>query len=138
MAKLYANGAWEIDAAALSSMAAVRSSADTRAVNQVLNAIYRPWLESAALHLQTLADKEPLANYQSQESEFARVESGTVILFADGLRFDVAQRLVERLQTKGGRTVGVSSRWAALPTVTATAKPAGVSDSRAHQGRRPG
>ena len=124
MAKLYANGAWEIDAAALSSMAAVRSSADTRAVNQVLDAIYRPWLESAALHLQVLADKEPLANHQSQESESARVESGTVVLFADGLRFDVAQRLVERLQTKGGRTVGVSSRWAALPTVTATAKPA--------------
>ena len=124
MAKLYANGAWEIDAAALSSMAAVRSSVDTRAVNQVLDAIYRPWLESAALHLQVLADKEPLANHQSQESEAAQVESGTAILFADGLRFDVAQRLVERLQTKGGRTVGVSSRWAALPTVTATAKPA--------------
>ena len=124
MAKLYANGAWEIDAAALSSMAAVRSSADTRAVNQVLDALYRPWLESAALHLQGLADKEPLADQQSQELESARVESGTVVLFADGLRFDVAQRLVERLQTKGGRTVGVSSRWAALPTVTATAKPA--------------
>ena len=40
MAKLYANGAWEIDAAALSSMAAVRSSVDTRAVNQALDAIY--------------------------------------------------------------------------------------------------
>ena len=111
---------------------------DTRAVNQALDAIYRPWLESAALHLQALADKEPFANHQSQESESARVESGTVILFADGLRFDVAQRLVERLQTKGGRTVGVSSRWAALPTVTATAKPAASPIAERIRGERPG
>ena len=52
-----------------------------------------------------------------------RVEAGTVILFADGLRFDVSQRLVERLRAKD-HAVAVSMRWAALPTVTATAKPA--------------
>ena len=52
-----------------------------------------------------------------------RVEAGTVVLFADGLRFDVLQRLVARLRAKG-HAVAVSIRWAALPTVTATAKPA--------------
>ena len=39
------------------------------------------------------------------------------------LRFDVSQSLVERMRSKGW-TVSISTRWAGLPTVTATAKPA--------------
>ena len=124
MAKLYMDGAWAIDDAALASIAVVRSSADTRAVIRALDAIYRPWLEAAARHFQELVDRQPLPDYQGPESVATRIESGTVVLFADGLRFDVAQRLLERLRSQGGRLVDVSSRWAALPTVTATAKPA--------------
>ena len=50
-------------------------------------------------------------------------EAGECILFADGLRFDIGQRLVAMA---GERRLEVSAgwRWAALPTVTATAKPA--------------
>ena len=124
MANLYADGAWEVDAAALSGMAAVKSSADVRAVAGALGVIYRPWLESAARHFQALVAREPLPGHRGSEPEVTHVGSETVILFADGLRLDTAQRLVERLRTKGGRSVVVSSRWAALPTVTATAKPA--------------
>ena len=154
MARLYMDGAWEVDAAALDSMAAVTSSADVQAVGAALHAVYRPWLESAARRLQALADQEPLPAADaggtpafpgdpplpgsgppasSQDTpvprdtpppgDDARVEAGAVILFADGLRFDVSQRLVERLRANR-RAVAVSARWAALPTVTATAKPA--------------
>ena len=50
-------------------------------------------------------------------------EVGDCILFADGLRFDIGQRLAAMAQE---RQIEVSAgwRWAALPTVTATAKPA--------------
>ena len=175
MARLYAGGAWEIDAAALDGMAAVKSSADAQAVGAALNAIYRPWLESAARRLQALAKAEPLPGSDmggtpaspqdtplpgeasptfsshgpstpdhrsgaggtsafpqdtllpGEASTFpgddTRGDAGTVFLFADGLRFDVSQRLVERLRAKD-YAVAVSMRWAALPTVTATAKPA--------------
>ena len=134
MAKLYAGGAWEIDAAALDGMAAVKSSADAQAVGTALNAIYRPWLESAARRLQALADRDPLPGSDAGGTpaslpnppfpgDDTRLEAGTVILFADGLRFDVSQRLVERLRAKD-HAVEMSMRWAALPTVTATAKPA--------------
>ena len=123
MAKLYAGGVWEIDAAALSSMAAVKSFADSQAVSGVLDTVYRPWLESAACHLQGLAEKEPIPGRDEQDRNDARVESGGAVLFADGLRFDVSQRLVERLRAKE-RSVAISMRWAALPSVTATAKPA--------------
>ncbi len=51
------------------------------------------------------------------------VESGGLILFADGLRFDVSQQLTQRMCAKGW-SVTLSTRWAGLPTVTATAKPA--------------
>ena len=53
------------------------------------------------------------------------VEAGDdmCILFVDSLRFDLGQRLAERLKARGCRT-SLGRRWAALPTVTATAKPA--------------
>ena len=123
MAAQYAAGAWTIDAAALSSFAEVGSSADTNAVSRALNAIYRPWLDAAARHLQALADQEPLPRHGEQDADDVRVDSGAVIFFADGLRLDVSQRLVEHLKSKG-RAVEMSTRWAAHPTVTATAKPA--------------
>ena len=123
MAKLYADSAWEVDTAALSAAAAVRSTADAQAVGKALNAVYRPWLESAAEHLQALAEKEPLPGHDGQALEELLVEPGGMVVFADGLRFDVAQRLASRMRDKGW-TVTLSTRWAGLPTVTATAKPA--------------
>ena len=123
MAAQYAAGVWTIDAGALSSFAEVSSSADMNAVSRALNAIYRPWLDAAARHLQALADQKPLPRHGEQDADDVHVDSGVLIFFADGLRLDVSQRLVEHLKSKG-RAVEVSTRWAAHPTVTATAKPA--------------
>ena len=129
MARSYADGAWEIDAAALSSIAAVQTATDTRAVSRALDAVYRPWLEAAAFHLQSLEGTEPGAIRDAEATYEAKVESGTVMLFADGLRFDLAQRLIERLRARG-LSATCAARWSGLPTVTATAKPA-VSPVRA-------
>ncbi len=123
MAKLYVDAAWEVDAAALAAMAAVKSSADAQALSKALNAIYRPWLESAAEHLQELSEKEPLPGHNEQTMDDVFVESGELILFVDGLRYDVSQSLAGRMRAKGW-SVTMSTRWAGLPTVTATAKPA--------------
>ncbi len=123
MARLYTGSAWEADSAALSAASAVKSTADAQAVGKALNAIYRPWLESAAEHLQALAEKEPLPGSGGQSLEELIVEPGGIILFADGLRFDVSQRVASRIREKGW-VVSLSTRWTGLPTVTATAKPA--------------
>ena len=122
LATRYAEDAWQVDLAALDSMAAVKSSVDAQAVGEALKAIYGPWLDAAARHLQHLAAEAPLASQEEREA-VAAADSGTAFLFADGLRFDVAQRLARRLMS-GGSAVAVSTRWAALPSVTATAKPA--------------
>ena len=132
MAAQYVAGAWTIDAAALSCFAEVSSFADANAVSRALDAIYRPWLDAAARHLQALADQKPLPCDGAQDADDVRVDSGAAILFADGLRLDVSRRLVERLKSKG-RAVEMSTRWAAHPTVTATAKPA-VSPVSEHLG----
>ena len=71
----------------------------------------------------TKAEKEPLPGHDGQGLEDLLVGSGGLVLFADGLRFDVSKRLVERMRLKGW-SVTLSTRWAGLPTVTATAKPA--------------
>ena len=123
MAKLYVDGAWEVDWAALAAAAAVKSIADAQAVGKALNAVYRPWLEAAAERLQNLIEKEPLPAHDRQTMEDVLVESGGIVLFADGLRFDVSQRLASRMGDKG-LAVALSTRWAASPTVTATTKPA--------------
>ena len=122
MAARYVEGAWQVDLAALDSMAAVKSNADSQAVGGALNAIYSPWLDAAARHLQRLAENTPLGADEGASTDQS-AQPGTVFLFADGLRFDVSQRLVHKLEAVG-RAVDVASRWAALPSVTATAKPA--------------
>ena len=141
MAKLYVDGAWRVDDAALRSYAAVKMAADSEAVAAALNAIYSPWLDAVARHLQALVEDQPLPSGKQlakmategfngtkgqplpDNNQTVALKPGTAMLFADGLRFDVAQHLVSRLQANG-RAVQASIRWAGLPTVTATAKPA--------------
>ena len=103
------------------AIAAVKSSADSRAVNAAVRAVYLPWLDQAAGRLQGLAASEPLPHAGQQP--MVSVDAGTCLLFADGLRFDLAQRLAASLNERGLQVVQ-KQRWAALPSVTATAKPA--------------
>ena len=122
LAQRYANETWRVDLAALDTMAAVTANADAQAVGNALQAIYAPWLDAAARNLQDKVTATPLvAGTEDEADEVA--EPGTVFLFADGLRYDVARRLSERLEAKS-YAVAVSTKWAALPSVTATAKPA--------------
>ena len=123
MAKQYVDSAWKVDAAALSAMAVLKTTEDMQTVSRALDVTYKPWLEYAAEHLQKLAESDPLPGQEAQGLKDVTVELGGVILFADGLRFDVSQQLVERMRTKGW-SVTLQTRWAGLPSVTATAKPA--------------
>ncbi|GAB4384144.1 MAG: BREX-1 system phosphatase PglZ type B [Phycisphaerales bacterium] len=121
MATLYAEGGFLADDAAMRALAAVKSSADWKAVSAAVRAVYLPWLEAAAERLQDLTATRPLPHAGQQPA--VTVEVGTCILFADGLRFDLAQRAAVMCDERGLR-VSQSRRWAALPSVTATAKPA--------------
>ena len=121
MASHYAETGWRTDDAVWRSLAAVKTTEDCQAVEAAVRTLYLPWLDDAARHFQKLAAATPLP--VSRDSAPPDVKSGGCLLFADGLRFDLGQRLSARAEESGLR-VAAGRRWAAAPTVTATAKPA--------------
>lgn len=120
MAEAYRNGAWRADAAVLDVLSAVREAEDVQAVRTALRALYLPWLEQAATRLQAYVQASPLPVHDGAPVELPA--AGTALLFVDGLRWDVAARLRDRLATRGW-AVQDGWRWSALPSVTPTAKP---------------
>ena len=63
-------------------------------------------------------------NYKgSNVTERNECSSDECILFVDGLRFDCAKQLIKMLNSRG-YSLDEKVRWAALPSVTGTGKPA--------------
>ncbi|MFW6116805.1 MAG: BREX-1 system phosphatase PglZ type B [bacterium] len=123
MAKLvdrYTSWGWQVDAALLRAMAAVEHSSDVKAVKSAALPLYRGWLREAAQNMQQVVLEKPQENYVVAAPP--QGPPGACILFSDALRYDVGQRLIADLEERGLKCE-VASRLAALPTVTATAKP---------------
>ena len=121
MAKLYAEGGYLADDAAMRAMACVKAAEDSAAVQAAVRCVYLPWLEDTARHFQECLAAKALPTVEQQEG--VEAGAGECILFADGLRFDIGQRLAA-MASERQLEVSAGWRWAALPTVTATAKPA--------------
>ena len=116
----YVNDGWRCDRAALEALASVKQPADVALIQSVVRALYLPWLDASARHFQSLIDgAEDAVRAKVTGSQH---EKDACLMFADGLRYDVAGMLAERLEAKGYR-VGLNHRLAPLPTVTSTAKP---------------
>lgn len=117
----YAERGWRADDAALRALRAVESGPDREAVAVAVAALYRPWVEEGAKALQGIIG--PMANSGSYEpGPPASGASGSVAVFVDGLRLDVAHRVSQRLAAVG-LDVDAGTSLAALPTVTQTTKP---------------
>jgi len=120
--KSYAEWGWRADAAVIDALAAVEQAEDVAAVKAVIMAPYRPWLEHAATAMQKVV-------YADHPAQIYHVEplpepaNGTCILFCDGLRYDIGQRLTEALEAHKLASK-VESHLVPLPSVTPTAKPA--------------
>ncbi len=117
----YLSHGWKVDAAARRAWAAARTSEDSAALTVALRAVYLPWLEELAERIQSVAASYPVSG--PPQAPRHKPEVGMVVLFVDGFRADLAMELAVEL---GGAGYQVDTReaWAALPTVTATAKPA--------------
>lgn len=120
VAAAYLERGWQTDAAAWEAAAAA-ATADENIVNEAVRHLLAPWLDDSARAFQAAVIRAPLPGRGKQP--LVEAADDVCLLFADGLRYDVGQRLAERLEGRGCR-VTVKRRWAALPTVTATAKPA--------------
>jgi hypothetical protein len=119
VATAYTTTGWNADAAAWQALHAVTSPADHAAVTAALAAVYVPWLSASAERLQELVQS---AGYPgAKQPQVDEPAPGECWLFADGLRFDVAQHLAQALLADGHKS-HVSHRWVPMPSVTATAK----------------
>jgi hypothetical protein len=117
----YASVGWLADEAAIEAMACFSSGPNAALQDKLVKVLYETWLDASARHFQMLVVNSPAEARQAVEQP--KAEKDTCILFIDGLRFDLAQRLAKRLEAQSMQVL-VDHRMAPLPTVTATAKPA--------------
>ena len=123
LAEYYSSSGWKADRGVWRALNAARSTAATKAVTAAIRAVYLPWLEKFSILTQALAATYPVTGPGTCRT--LATEQGTVYLFADGLRMDLARHLEEKLLTSGlSVEIAFSFDWSAIPTVTATAKPA--------------
>ena len=83
----------------LDALAAVTNHADQEAVNTAIAHVYQPWLRDAAELFQKRVAK-PAPGPRKRTAR--RVPAGTCVLFADGLRYDVGQKLLAMLAGQVG------------------------------------
>ncbi len=121
IAETYAAQGWQADAAVLEALAGVESGDDVTVVKGAVDALYRDWLRVTAEAFQSAVRQHPLPTPPKSTGGISH--AGRCLLFADGLRFDIAQRLTSELKTKGLKA-DLKWKFSALPGVTPTAKPA--------------
>ena len=114
---------WKADAAVLQAISFVEKEDDFQAVTTAIRSIYMPWVEDSARYLQKEVDQSGYPGTIVSSRKIQSAADGECILFVDGLRYDLAQQLSELLSKRGYKVAGKNS-WAALPSVTATGKPA--------------
>ena len=120
VAAAYLERGWQADLGAWQAAAAA-PIADEACVAAAVRHLLQPWLDESARAFQAAVERAPLPGAGGQPA--VEVGDDGCLVFVDGLRFDLAQRLAERMEGRGFR-VDLGRRWAALPTVTGTGKPA--------------
>lgn len=119
----YQTSGWRADDASIRALACVRKLDDQQVVQGVIQTIYTPWAMASARHLQMLVEERGYPGGSIHTAPKPSYSNGTCVLFIDGLRFDIARRLVNQLE-QHHFDVDENVCWAALPSVTATGKPA--------------
>lgn len=142
VARVYAERGWQADRAAREALALARPEHEPL-ISDAVRHLAKPWLDESARAFQAAVRDHPLPSVRTgvvgeghstadpgefhpmaaaPASPVAAPEQGC-LLFVDGLRYELGHSLQERLR-EIGLTADVRPRWAAIPTVTATAKPA--------------
>lgn len=119
LAASYQQSGWQVDQAALNALGCVQAKSDAEPVGAALRAMYLPWLEESARRLQeTVKGAGGLKALSTQGN--GTLPEGTCTVFVDGLRYDVARLLEQRLSPLG--KASVEANWTCMPSVTASGK----------------
>lgn len=119
----YQNTGWQADDALMRALACMDKQEDIEAVKMAIRTIYKPWAEESARYLQKIVDESGYPGGTAKNHKTVHYKDGECIFFVDGLRFDIAKRFVTILKDQGYE-IEEKLAWAALPSVTATGKPA--------------
>ena len=119
----YSSFGWKADSSVLKALACITSQANTEPVFAAIKSVYSLWMEQSASYVQKLFDSSPYPGGSKTGRKETTKKNGECTLFIDGLRFDVAKRLCGILDGKGFST-NEKAVWSALPSLTATCKPA--------------
>jgi len=119
----YQNIGWQADYAVIQALSCIEEPEDLEAITAAINAVYKPWVEEAARYLQNIVASVGYPGGDVSSHKTPNYQKRECILFVDGLRFDTAKRLVTMLEEQGCQ-IEEKLAWAALPSVTATGKPA--------------
>lgn len=106
------------DDAVLRAIACVPDGPRRKAVEGIIAAIYRDWVDATARRLQQL-----MAAESSRADLGLGLMAGECAVFVDGLRFDVGRRLRDEVE-RVGLDVELRSRIASVPSLTSSGKPA--------------
>ncbi len=133
IARIYSERGWQADRSAREVLARA-SHEHEQLIADVVRHLAKPWMDESARAFQAVVRDHPLPSVRTgavgglsgAEAEAHApivAAENECLLFVDGLRYELGCCLAERLRDCG-LTAEVRSRWAAIPTVTATAKPA--------------
>ncbi len=120
IAATYADAGWRADAHARAALARA-SGPDAALITSTVRHLLEPWLGDTAAAFQEAVERTSLPRRGEQPLVKAREDE--CLVFVDGLRYELGRDLAGRLQRRGCE-VSPGHRWAAIPTVTATGKPA--------------
>ena len=96
----YLNAGWKADDAVMKALACVENE-DFEAVKKAIQSVYTPWAEESARYLQKIVGKSGYPGGSQSNCKTPNYKDGECVLFVDGLRFDIAKRLMEMLTSKG-------------------------------------
>lgn len=113
---------WIVDHSVMAALTYIDQK-DIDAISKVLVSIYLPWLQQSARYLQQITNGNSYPSGTKDTLESKPCESDSCLLFVDGLRFDIAKQLTDILKNTG-YLVKEEISWSALPSITATGKPA--------------
>ena len=117
MAQAYADSGWRVDAAARAAMAIAQQNDLEKPIYAVLEALYRRWLERQAESFQARVKRDGYPHWQLPE-----VPDGAVVLFVDGLRFDLARELEALLTAGDVLSASLEAGFTSVPSVTSSGK----------------
>jgi hypothetical protein len=114
----YISEGYKIDFEMRQAYAAVKTEKDKTLIKEIIQLIYKPWLENTNNKFQALVQKDA-SIFTSQK---AAKETESYVLFVDAFRYELAVEFCSRL-TKLNYKIKLENSWSAIPSLTPTAKP---------------